>query len=142
MRKYTRKVGKNMRKNRRGRSRRGGYWFYPGPGDDTHSVKSFWPFGSSSKSEEAPVPEPELPPPPLEEQPEVQSEYSSYPDQEPGSLEYAPAREKRAEDETIENAEQEGGRRRRRRRRVTTKRKRSNKSRRTNKRRRSNKRRR
>ena len=26
-----------MRKNKRGRSRRGGYWFYPGPGDDEHA---------------------------------------------------------------------------------------------------------
>jgi hypothetical protein len=26
-----------MRKNKRGRSRRGGYWFYPSPGDDEHA---------------------------------------------------------------------------------------------------------
>ncbi len=36
--KYTKSVRKsNMRKNKRGRSRRGGYWFYPGPGDDEHA---------------------------------------------------------------------------------------------------------
>ena len=36
--KYTKSVRKsNMRKNKRGRSRRGGYWFYPSPGDDEHA---------------------------------------------------------------------------------------------------------
>ena len=31
------KYTKSLRKNKRGRSRRGGYWFYPGPGDDEHA---------------------------------------------------------------------------------------------------------
>lgn len=36
--KYTKSVRKNnMKKMKRGRSRRGGYWFYPSPGDDEHA---------------------------------------------------------------------------------------------------------
>jgi len=61
--KYTKSVRKNnMRKNKRGRSRRGGYWFYPGPGDDEHAFTKLknnfssgnWKFWQK-KPEEVPV---------------------------------------------------------------------------------------
>jgi hypothetical protein len=36
--KFTRK--KYMKKYKRGRSKKGGYWLYPGPGDDVHAFES------------------------------------------------------------------------------------------------------
>jgi len=170
--KYTKSLRKNnMRKNKRGRSRRGGYWFYPGPGDDEHAFTKLknkfssgdWKFWQK-KPEEASI----IPPvlsnymPATEEPAPVVAEEAPMPEQTQGSLEYpspeptpmepsppmdnneAPV-EPNPETPTAETptAEQDlkGGRRRRRGR-TTKKRKRSNMRRRTNKRRRSNKRRR
>ena len=61
--KYTKSVRKsNMRKNKRGRSIRGGYWFYPSPGDDEHAftkLRSKFSSGSwkfwQKQPEEVPV---------------------------------------------------------------------------------------
>ena len=155
-----------MRKNKRGRSRRGGYWFYPGPGDDEHAFTKLknkfssgdWKFWQK-KPEEASI----IPPvlsnymPATEEPAPVVVEEAPMPEQAQGSLEYpspeptpmepsppmdnneAPV-EPNPETPTAEQ-DLKGGRRRRRGR-TTKKRKRSNMRRRTNKRRRSNKRRR
>ena len=92
--KYTKSVRKNnMRKNKRGRSRRGGYWFYPGPGDDEHAftkLKNNFSSGSwkfwQKKPEEAPVasdyqPTEDVPAP-------VMAEEAQMPEQAQGSLEY------------------------------------------------------
>ena len=169
--KYTKSLRKNNMKNKRGRSRRGGYWFYPGPGDDEHAFTKLknkfssgdWKFWQK-KPEEASI----IPPvlsnymPATEEPAPVVAEEAPMPEQTQGSLEYpspeptpmepsppmdnneAPV-EPNPETPTAETptAEQDlkGGRRRRRGR-TTKKRKRSNMRRRTNKRRRSNKRRR
>jgi len=83
--KYTKSVRKsNMRKNKRGRSRRGGYWFYPGPGDDEHAFTKLrnkvssgsWKFWQK-QPEEVPVVSDY---PPAAEEP--------MPEQAQGSLEY------------------------------------------------------
>jgi hypothetical protein len=98
--KYTKSVRKsNMRKNKRGRSRRGGYWFYPSPGDDEHAFTKlrnkfssgnwkFWqkqpedvgimPVSSSDYSSATPEPAPAM----AEEAP------MPMPEQAQGSLEY------------------------------------------------------
>jgi hypothetical protein len=166
--KYTKSVRKsNMRKNKRGRSRRGGYWFYPGPGDDEHAFTKLrskfssgdWKFWQKKPEEVSLVPPvlsnympatPEPAPDMAEEAPTPMPEQA----QAEGSLEYpsseptpqAPMDQESAPMESnpeTPTAEQDlkGGRRRRRSR-TTKKRKRSNMRRRTNKRRRSNKRRR
>jgi hypothetical protein len=163
--KYTKSVRKsNMRKNKRGRSRRGGYWFYPGPGDDEHAFTKlrnkvssgswkFWekqpeavPDYTTSAEEPAPVAA-------EQEQPSGSLEYPAPEPSEPMENQEAPMENQEApmmEEESVapEPAPEEetppaitGGRRRRRSR-TTKKRKRSNMRRRTNKRRRSNKRRR
>jgi hypothetical protein len=101
--KYTKSVRKsNMRKNKRGRSRRGGYWFYPGPGDDEHAFTKLknnfssgnWKFWQKKPeevslvppvlsnympaSEEQPAPAEEAPMPmPEQAQPEGSLEYPS-----------------------------------------------------------------
>jgi hypothetical protein len=86
--KYTKSVRKNnMRKNKRGRSRRGGYWFYPSPGDDEHAFTKLrnkfstgsWKFWQKQPEEVliAPVSSDY---PPAEEEP--------MPEQAQGSLEY------------------------------------------------------
>lgn len=86
--KYTKSVRKNnMRKSKRGRSRRGGYFFYPSPGDDEHAFTKLrsnlssgnWKFWQK-KPEEVPV----MP---------VSSDYQPaaeepMPEQAQGSLEY------------------------------------------------------
>ena len=161
------KYTKSVRKNKRGRSRRGGYWFYPGPGDDEHAFTKLrnkvssgsWKFWQKQPEEVPIVPdyqsEPEVTAP-------VVAEEAPMPEQEQGSLEYpssepTPQASIDQEPAPMDNNEApvepkpetpeptpptiEGGRRRRQRR-TTKKRKRSNMRRRTNKRRRSNKRRR
>jgi len=86
-----------MRKNKRGRSRRGGYWFYPGPGDDEHAFTKLknkfssgdWKFWQK-KPEEASI----IPPvlsnymPATEEPSPVVAEEAPMPEQTQGSLEY------------------------------------------------------
>jgi hypothetical protein len=93
--KYTKSVRKNsMRKNKRGRSRRGGYWFYPGPGDDEHAFTKlknkfsngdwkFWqkkpefvPLAPVSSDYSSAAPEPAM------------AEEAPMPEQAQGSLEY------------------------------------------------------
>ncbi len=76
-----------MRKNKRGRSRRGGYWFYPGPGDDEHAftkLKNNFSSGSwkfwQKQPEEVPVVPVSLDYQPAAEEP--------IPEQAQGSLEY------------------------------------------------------
>ena len=165
--KYTKSARKsNMRKNKRGRSRRGGYWFYPGPGDDEHAfTKLTSKFSSGSwkfwqKQPEA-VPDyaTSAEAPPLAVEPEQPSGSLEYPAPEPSQPienQEAPMENQEApmEEESVasEPAPVEepvpetppvitGGRRRRQKR-ATKKRKRSNMRRRTNKRRRSSKRRR
>jgi len=95
--KYTKSVRKsNMRKNKRGRSRRGGYWFYPGPGDDEHAFTKLrskfssgdWKFWQK-KPEEASI----IPPVlsnymPAAEEPPAPAEEAPMPEQAQGSLEY------------------------------------------------------
>jgi len=117
--KYTKSVRKNnMRKNKRGRSRRGGYWFYPGPGDDEHAFTKlknkfsngdwkFWqkkpefvplaPVSSDYSSaaqepamaEEAPMPMPEQAQGSLE-YPSPEPAPQAPMDQEPAPMEQAP----------------------------------------------------
>ena len=96
-----------MRKNKRGRSRRGGYWFYPGPGDDEHAftkLKNNFSSGSwkfwQKKPEEVPVasdyqPTEDVPAPamaaeePMPEQAQGSLEYPS-PEPQPMDNEQAP----------------------------------------------------
>jgi hypothetical protein len=91
--KYTKSVRKNnMRKNKRGRSRRGGYWFYPGPGDDEHAFTKLrnkvssgsWKFWQK-QPEEVPVTSDYLP---AAEEPAPMAEETQMPEQAQGSLEY------------------------------------------------------
>ena len=98
--KYTKSVRKNnMRKNKRGRSRRGGYWFYPGPGDDEHAFTKLrnkfssgsWKFWQK-QPEEVPVvsdyqPAAEEPAPeePMPEQAQGSLEYPQPPMESPES---------------------------------------------------------
>jgi hypothetical protein len=82
--KYTKSVRKNnMRKNKRGRSRRGGYWFYPGPGDDEHAftkLRNKFSSGSWKFWQKQPEEVPVLP---------VSSDYQPAAEEQPqGSLEY------------------------------------------------------
>ena len=165
------KYTKSVRKNKRGRSRRGGYWFYPGPGDDEHAFTKLrnkvssgsWKFWQKQPEEVPIVPdyqsEPEVTAPVVAEEapmPEQEQGSLKYPSSEPtpqASIDQEPAPmdnneaplEPKPETPESPPGEQEkelkGGRRRRRSR-TTKKRKRSNMRRRTNKRRRSNKRRR
>ena len=109
--KYTKSVRKsNMRKNKRGRSRRGGYWFYPGPGDDEHAFTKLknkfssgdWKFWQK-KPEDLPLapvssdyqPAAEEPAPmaaaeePMPEQPQPQGSLE-YPSPEPTPMEASP----------------------------------------------------
>jgi hypothetical protein len=94
--KYTKSVRKNnMRKNKRGRSRRGGYWFYPSPGDDEHAFTKLrnnfssgsWKFWQK-KPEELPLAS-DYQPAPEEPMPEqAQAEGSlEYPSPEPNQPE-------------------------------------------------------
>jgi hypothetical protein len=92
--KYTKSVRKNnMRKNKRGRSRRGGYWFYPGPGDDEHAFTKLrnkvssgsWKFWQK-QPEEAPVASDYQPA--AEEPAPAMAEATQMPEQAQGSLEY------------------------------------------------------
>jgi len=86
------KYTKSVRKNKRGRSRRGGYWFYPGPGDDEHAFTKLknnfssgnWKFWQK-KPEEVPLMpvSSDYQPPAEESAPEEQ-----IPEQAQGSLEY------------------------------------------------------
>ncbi len=105
--KYTKSVRKNnMRKNKRGRSRRGGYWFYPGPGDDEHAftkLKNNFSSGSwkfwQKKPEEVPVasdyqPAAEDPAPAMAEETQMPEQA-----QAEGSLEY-PSPDPQAMDNT------------------------------------------
>ena len=161
-----------MRKNKRGRSRRGGYWFYPGPGDDEHAFTKlrnnfssgswkFWqkkpeevPLMSVSSDEQPAEEEPvqgSLEYPSTETMPEAPMEPTQMDNQEapmePSQInipnEQVPMEESpEPNPETLEAEKPITGGRRRRRSRTTKKRKRSNMRRRTNKRRRSNKRRR
>jgi hypothetical protein len=169
--KYTKSVRKSsMRKNKRGRSRRGGYWFYPGPGDDEHAFTKlknnfssgnwkFWqkkpeevslvPPALSNYMPAAPEPAPEEAPMPMPEQAQAEGSLE-YPSSEPTPMESSPPMEQESyapeppvsESVAVEEPAPITGGRRRRRSRTTKKRKRSNMRRRTNKRRRSNKRRR
>ena len=91
--KYTKSVRKNnMRKNKRGRSRRGGYWFYPSPGDDEHAFTKLrnkvssgsWKFWQK-QPEEVPVTSDYLP---AAEEPAPMAEETQMPEQAQGSLEY------------------------------------------------------
>ena len=84
--KYTKSVRKNnMKKMKRGRSRRGGYWFYPSPGDDEHAftkLRNKISSGSWKFWQKQPEDVPVMP---------VSSEYqpaAEEPMQEQGSLEY------------------------------------------------------
>jgi hypothetical protein len=109
--KYTKSVRKsNMRKNKRGRSRRGGYWFYPGPGDDEHAFTKLrskfssgdWKFWQK-KPEDIPLapvssdyqPAAEEPAPmaaaeePMPEQPQAEGSLE-YPSSEPTTMEPSP----------------------------------------------------
>ena len=162
--KYTKSVRKsNMRKNKRGRSRRGGYWFYPSPGDDEHAftkLRSNFSSGSWKFWQKQPEAVPDYTasaedPAPVEAEPEQPSGSLEYPAPEPSQQmenQEAPMENQEApmEEESVasepapveETAPAITGGRRRRRSRTTKKRKRSNMRRRTNKRRRSNKRRR
>jgi hypothetical protein len=164
--KYTKSVRKsNMRKNKRGRSRRGGYWFYPSPGDDEHAftkLRSNFSSGSWKFWQKQPEAVPDYTtsteePAPVASEPEQPSGSLEYPAPEPNQPEQmenqeAPMESQEApmEEESVapepapveETAPTITGGRRRRRSRTTKKRKRSNMRRRTNKRRRSNKRRR
>jgi len=166
--KYTKSVRKNsMKKMKRGRSRRGGYWFYPSPGDDEHAFTKLknkfstgnWKFWqkqpefvplapvssdySSTTQESTPtMAEPQQQGSLEYPSPETPPMESSPPmDQEQAPMDQEPAPvEPNPETPTAEQ-DIKGGRRRRQKR-TTKKRKRSNMRRRTNKRRRSNKRRR
>jgi len=97
--KYTKSVRKsNMRKNKRGRSRRGGYWFYPSPGDDEHAFTKLrnnfssgnWKFWQKKPEEVSLVP-PVLSnymPAVEEPAPEEPALEEPMPEQAEGSLEY------------------------------------------------------
>ena len=77
-----------MRKNKRGRSRRGGYWFYPGPGDDEHAFTKLrnkfssgsWKFWQKEPEEVAVVSDYQ---PAAEEQPQGSLEYPQSPMESP-----------------------------------------------------------
>jgi hypothetical protein len=93
--KYTKSVRKNnMRKNKHGRSRRGGYWFYPGPGDDEHAFTKLrnnfssgnWKFWQKKPEEDSLLPA-SLDYQATPEEP-VQEEPIPMPEQVQGSLEY------------------------------------------------------
>jgi hypothetical protein len=163
--KMTRKkyMKKHMKQYRRGRTRRGGYWFYPGPGDDEHvwtkmknKASSFnWKFWEKKDTD---VPTDELPPLPEEPAyvpktnvPEQKQEQEQPPElngqaseQPPGSLTYPNDNKNELlglNEQAPESDEQApepnglaGGRRRRR---TTKKRKRTSRRKRTYKRRRS-----
>ena len=161
--KYTKSVRKNnMRKNKRGRSRRGGYWFYPGPGDDEHAFTKLrnnfssgsWKFWQKKPEEVAIVSDYQ---PAEEEQAQGSLEYPQQPMESPElnqpiDNQEAPMEPNLPMDdqeapvepnpESPETPPAITGGRRRRQKRSTKKRKRSNMRRRTNKRRRSSKRRR
>ena len=86
--KYTKSVRKsNMRKNKRGRSRRGGYWFYPSPGDDEHAFTKLrnkfstgsWKFWQKKPEEVAVVSDYQ----PTAEQPQGSLEYPQSPMESP-----------------------------------------------------------
>jgi hypothetical protein len=163
--KFTRK--KYMKKYKRGRSKKGGYWLYPGPGDDVHAfesaytslkdrVSSFVPsvpnlnplsyFGKDTPMADAPDA--------VDYAPATSPAYAADPvdelpvEQPDGQLEY-PANVAAADADADAaaadvaaadanaDAANQAGGRRRRRRRTTKKRKRSNKRKRTMKRRRS-----
>jgi len=93
-----------MRKNKRGRSRRGGYWFYPGPGDDEHAftkLKNNFSSGSwkfwQKKPEEVPVASDYQPA--AEDPAPAMAEETQMPEQAQGSLEY-PSPDPQAMDNT------------------------------------------
>ena len=162
--KYTKSVRKNnMRKNKRGRSRRGGYWFYPSPGDDEHAFTKLrnkfstgsWKFWQKQPEEVAVVSDYQ---PAAEEQPQGSLEYPQPPMESPepnqpvqmdqeAPMEPSPPMDNQEapmepNPETPTTEQDLKGGRRRRQKRSTKKRKRTNMRRRTNKRRRSSKRRR
>ena len=92
--KYTKSVRKNnIRKNKRGRSRRGGYWFYPSPGDDEHAFTKLrnkfssggWKFWQKQPEEASVASDYQ---PNAEEPAPAMAEEAQMPEQAQGSLEY------------------------------------------------------
>ena len=169
--KYTKSVRKNnMKKMKRGRSRRGGYWFYPSPGDDEHAFTKLrnkissgsWKFWQKQPEEVVVMPvSSDYQPAAEEPMPEQAQGSLEYPSPEPtpqAPMEPSPPMDNDVQAPMEENPPMDNdeapvepnpepqqpitGGRRRRRSRTTKKRKRVNMRRRTNKRRRSNKRRR
>ncbi len=153
MRKYNKSVRKNIKKHRYSRrGHRGGYWFYPSPGDDVHvftklkqkifpsSTPSINEVDSTTITTES-VPEtPALAPMPEPPVPVEEPSMAEPPVPSSGSLEYEPLVQAEMiandNDEKDKEMPQEGGRRRYRRKRTTKRRRRNNKRKRTNKRRR------
>ena len=85
-----------MRKNKRGRSRRGGYWFYPSPGDDEHAFTKLrnklssgsWKFWQKQPEEASVMPVSSDYQPNAEQPAPVMAEEAQMPEQAQGSLEY------------------------------------------------------